>query len=197
MGKIEKLIEKYKNIEKTNGYDPMESAFERGECAGESRVAFEIVEDLQQLKSSLPTQQDKVVVPEFVAKWYVALIKKGWSHVKIVRNSFHEIEMGYVCYTSSVDEWLENEDNQELLIRMKDGYTVEKEPLYYVKLPEKNTDSYNVYGLKKYSDGRINIAVYDRADIGKSMNSKLTEKEIKSVDEKYWAFAVPVEEEAE
>lgn len=193
MEKIEDLIEK---IRGNRFAMPNRPANESSDYTQEYKKGFNqasnnIIANLR----SLPTQRDKVVVPEFAAGWYEALIKKGWSHVKIVRNSFHEIEMGYVCYTSSVDEWLENEDNQELLIRMKDGYTVEKEQLYYVPLPEKNTDSYNVYGLKKYSDGRINIAVYDRADIGKSMNSKLTEKEIKSVDKNYWAFAVAVEED--
>ena len=58
-------------------------------------------------------------------------------------------------------------------------------------------DDYIVYGLKKYSDGRINVAVYARGDLGKSLNSRLTEQEIKSVDERYWEFAIPVEEEAE
>lgn len=175
MGKIEELIEKYKNIEKTNEYDPMESAFERGECAGESRVAFEIVEDLKQLKSSLPTQQpitknqalarlaedlpinmfelsnkldyinagiiktDKLVVDQFIADWY----KRHESDLEFgIWDYIHDYE-GH-DKDSEFFKWFEYGENRpiETLIRMKVGYTVVKEPLYYVKVGDKYFQSW-------------------------------------------------------
>lgn len=140
--------------------------------------------------NELPTKQDKVVVKQYIADWYEE------SKDELESNIWEHIKNHVTDFQNDFDRWMYQQPNSiETLIRMKDGYTVEKEQLYYVELPEKNTDTYNVYGLKKYSDGKINVGYYDKKDIGKSINSKLTEKEIKSVHENYWAFAVPVEED--
>ncbi|MDB1573051.1 DUF1642 domain-containing protein [Enterococcus faecalis] len=72
---------------------------------------------------------------------------------------------------------------------------VEKESLYYVKLPDfRHSSSGNVYGLKKIVNGEIRVGVFDKQEIGKTKESQLTENQIKAVDERYWPFAVKVEE---
>ncbi|MBO1116570.1 DUF1642 domain-containing protein [Enterococcus hirae] len=64
------------------------------------------------------------------------------------------------------------------------GYEVEKEPLYYVKIPSLAYDMFLVKG----EDGEL--IVFQNTSCG----TKFTEAEIKAIDERYWAFAVPVEE---
>lgn len=63
---------------------------------------------------------------------------------------------------------------------MENGYVVEEEQKYYVKLPEP-------FGYLRRS--KIYPTTYDVRDA-----SKYTKKEIERLDERYWAFAVPVEE---
>lgn len=77
------------------------------------------------------------------------------------------------------------------------GYEVKKEPLYYVYFPEIIAspeiffpDIEGAYLMKSY-DG---IELADNNDFD---DMKFTEREIKAIDERYWAFAVPVEEVAE
>ena len=68
------------------------------------------------------------------------------------------------------------------------GYTVEKTQLFHIELP-------NVYGL---SDS-VFVSKVENGTIleftkGKDYALALTEQEIKSIDERYWQFAVPVED---
>lgn len=65
------------------------------------------------------------------------------------------------------------------VIRMKlFGYKVEKEPLYYVKLPE--------IGYMRFG---FCIPITENIEEAK----KYTEQEIKAIYERYWPFAVKVE----
>ncbi|HFQ5913825.1 TPA: DUF1642 domain-containing protein [Listeria monocytogenes] len=64
------------------------------------------------------------------------------------------------------------------------GYVVEEEKKYYVKFPGAE---FNVF-LVKTDDGKI--IFWSNTEAG----TKFTEQEIKELDERYWAFAVPVEE---
>lgn len=69
------------------------------------------------------------------------------------------------------------------------GYTVEKPQLFYIELP-------NVYG----SSDSVFVSKVENGTIleftkGKDYALAFTEQEIKSIDERYWQFAVPVEEE--
>lgn len=71
--------------------------------------------------------------------------------------------------------------NRDLFVdALANGYEVEKEPLYYVKLPE--------IGYMRFG---FCIPVTESIDEAK----KYTEQEIKAIDERYWPFAVKVEEE--
>ena len=117
------LIEKYKNLEgvwDANGAEIARQCFLR---------------DLEQL-NEIDTQK-KVTVPQFVADWIEYCKTNG-------------IALGYALYCSGqasdkkAYDWIvESLENQETFARAWiDGYTVEKEPKYTVKL--KNTDDYLV-----------------------------------------------------
>ncbi|WP_413434892.1 DUF1642 domain-containing protein [Enterococcus mundtii] len=125
-------------------------------------------------------EPQKPVVPKFVAEWIEYAKKKGDS----LAISFKPWNLYGVEY-SKADRWIE--DNQETFARAwLDGYEVEKEPLYYIKLPGgKNYDM--------FVDGRDgNLKVFLNGTPG----TQYTEQQIKAIDERYWAFAVPVEEAA-
>ncbi|ODB10298.1 DUF1642 domain-containing protein [Listeria monocytogenes] len=83
--------------------------------------------------------------------------------------------------SAEMNDWLSSEDsNQELLMRAwLDGYEVEKEPLYYVKLP--------YFG---YVTNRMDYTLSQ----SKTDAVMLTESKIKRMDERYWQFAVPVKD---
>lgn len=129
------------------------------------------------------SKSQKPVVPKFVSEWFednkdvldlaifMAIRKfddEEWSHKKDFENWLYVVENKPI----------------ETLIRMKDGYEIEKEPLYYIKLP--GGENYDMF-----VDGRDgNLKIFLNGTPG----TQYTEQQIKAIDERYWAFAVPVEE---
>lgn len=144
-----------------------------------STIYTNIIDDLNQLD-----EPQKPVVPKFVADWFE-------DNKRDLDNAI----FGYIVFWEERDtdsvlyQWFAKSKNKpiETLIRMKDGYEVEKEPLYYVKIPSLAYDMFLVKG----EDGEL--IVFQNTSCG----TKFTEAEIKAIDERYWAFAVPVEEVAE
>ncbi|HGF7716672.1 TPA: DUF1642 domain-containing protein [Enterococcus faecium] len=96
---------------------------------------------------------------------------------------------------SEVRSWMKIGFNSNKFARafMSLDYEVEKEPLYYVKLP---VVYFNHLDLETYlmKDDRGNTTIADNNDFD---DMKFTESEIKAIDERYWPFAVPVEEVVE
>ncbi|EAD6171498.1 DUF1642 domain-containing protein, partial [Listeria monocytogenes] len=90
--------------------------------------------------------------------------------------------------SAEMNDWLSSEDsNQELLMRAwLDGYEVEKEPLYYVKLIDQATGYLNVR-----NDGRRSMSNSVQNEIFKT---QFTESEIKAMNkgEAYWLLKEPV-----
>ncbi|HAC0826580.1 TPA_asm: DUF1642 domain-containing protein, partial [Listeria monocytogenes] len=78
-------------------------------------------------------------------------------------------------------------DNQELFARAwMDGYEVEKEPLYYVQL---------IRRLSGYLNVRNDESSFLDSPYEVGLNkTKFTEAKIKEIDERYWQFAVLVED---
>ena len=73
-----------------------------------------------------------------------------------------------------------------------DGYTVEKPQLFYIDLPK-------VFGLSDSTSDSTFVSKAESGIIleftkGKDYALKLTEQEIKSIDERYWQVAEPVED---
>ncbi|WP_414734206.1 DUF1642 domain-containing protein [Carnobacterium maltaromaticum] len=127
------------------------------------------------------TEIKKVVIPKFVAE-----AMQGYDSL--------EMMLGEEYYSNSSEEignddiqcWID--ENFETLCRAwLDGYEVKKEKLYRVELPELG------YLIKRSHTDYIFVN-NEKLD-NKRLTSKLTEQEIKSIDERYWAFAVEVEGE--
>ncbi|ECL7819393.1 DUF1642 domain-containing protein [Listeria innocua] len=120
-------------------------------------------------------EQKRVVVPQCVADWIEQREAKGDDLYTAMDKSWQS--MNY-----KVIDWLEEgEDRYNKFARAwLDGYEVEKEPLYYVRLPLP-------FGYLRRS--KLYPASQNVEDA-----SKYSEKEIKDMDERYWQFAVLVEE---
>ncbi|MBF2563122.1 DUF1642 domain-containing protein [Listeria seeligeri] len=132
-----------------------------------------------------------VKVPKFVADVLQVQKEKWWWSLSESLNL-----KVYAC-TSFVKEysvdirikdWLSLPSNQELFARAwLDGYEVEQEPLYYIKV----IDSYFGYINLNLKTGAYTTSTNEEP-VG--FKTKFTEKEIKKLDGRYWAFKVPVEE---
>ncbi|MBC2166172.1 DUF1642 domain-containing protein [Listeria booriae] len=114
-----------------------------------------------------------VVVPKTIGDFIKARKKHGDNLYKALYK-IREYRNGWL---------FEKEGRYELFARAwLDGYEVEEEPLYYIKLP--------ALGFL-VDEPEIDFVV------SKEFASKFNKAQIKAVDERYWQFAVPVEEEAE
>ncbi|EAC7881609.1 DUF1642 domain-containing protein [Listeria monocytogenes] len=120
-------------------------------------------------------------VPQFVADWISRRRQEGYNLIWSI--SYENNDMPDEMY-----EWLTSTaDNQELFARAwLDGYEVEKEPLYYVQLITNSLGYLNVR-----NDGRRSLSDSVQNDIFKT---QFTEAKIKEMDERYWQFAVTVED---
>lgn len=121
----------------------------------------------------------KVVVPQIVADWIKYAKQQGYGFMQ-------SYDPKYTSYpiNDNLDKWID--DNEETFAHAwLVGYEVEKEQLYYVF----DTTTKQYLGVDK---------VLNKAFWLSSQNSgartPLTEQEIKSIDERYWTFAVKVEE---
>ena len=148
------------------------------------REQDEYIDYLESKLSNAKPQQALPVVPERVADYISELKEKGFG-----------IKFGLMCSTydaagegnAKAIHW--KDDNAEDFARAwLDGYTVEKPQLFYIELP-------NVYGLKnKIFVSKVENGTIVEFSNGKNYALKFTEQEIKSIDERYWQFAVPVED---
>ncbi|EAF3521282.1 DUF1642 domain-containing protein [Listeria monocytogenes] len=119
-------------------------------------------------------EPELVVVPQCVADWIEQREAKGDDLYTAMDKSWQS--MNY-----KVIDWLEEGEDRynKFASAWLDGYEVEKEPLYYVKLP--------YFG---YVTNRMDYTLSQ----SKTDAVMLTESKIKRMDERYWQFAVPVEE---
>ena len=123
--------------------------------------------------------KELVEVPQFVA-----------DYIKLCRDNEESLSsVIYMCeriWKNNIDDahtWVHN--NEEDFIRAwLDGYTVEKEQLYEIRLPLPKNDD-NDYAL-------VDVKGYIWED-ALPTKYKLTESEVKNIDERYMAFAVKVE----
>lgn len=122
-----------------------------------------------------------VKLPKLVADWIEKKKENGDDLLVALDKNWQGME-------DSVRDWFDGEkERYELFARAwLDGYEVEKEPLYYVQL----ITIFLGY-LNERNDGRRSLSDSVQNDIFKT---QFTEAEIKEMDERYWQFAVLVEE---
>lgn len=135
-------------------------------------------------------EPQKPVVPKFVAEWFEDNKHALDLTIFIAIRGLNDEEWPH---KTDFENWLDVSKNKpiETLIRMKDGYEVEKEPLYEVIIGD-------LYLIKKFNnrndfcfDTSCSLCAWEKSAY------QLTEAEIKAIDERYWPFAVPVEEVVE
>lgn len=163
------VLEKYQNgyQEKTDGY--FEGAYDA------YGVALRWIKKLD--------EQPKVTVPQFVADWINQCKEK--ATLADCLNGYYQISNGEVVGSTDFQNWVVDNENDELAAKAWIfGYEVEKEPLYQIELPGTSWGAY----LTKADNG--DLVIFQNTTSG----STFTESEIKAIDERYWAFAVPVEE---
>lgn len=125
----------------------------------------------------------KVPVPKFVADWIERCKEK--ATLADCLKGYYEISDEEGVGSEDFQNWVADNENDELTAKAwMFGYEVEKEPLYQIELPGTSWGAY----LTKADNG--DLVIFQNTTSG----STFTESEIKSTDERYWAFAVPVEE---
>ena len=128
-------------------------------------------------------EPQKVVVPKFVAEWIDTLDEHGL------------FGLNYDVVDESVQNWVyENYDYnaKKLHLAYLYGYTVEKEKLYTVEIPDPH-GIYKIRYLFRNSVGNIRIGGGDYRDIFLNVETHLTEAEIKKDFEWAWQWAKEVE----
>lgn len=133
-------------------------------------------------------QQDLPVVPEFVAEFI-----ESYKDRRTIYGVFDKISKNRKTYPK-LYEWVFEDENSQAtfaLAFITGKYEVEKPQLFYIDLPK-------VFGLSDSTSDSTFVSKAESGIIleftkGKDYALKLTEQEIKSIDERYCQFAVPVE----
>ena len=146
---------------------------------------------------------EKPIIPQFVADWWecdgdsVKLyggVRVKKKHKFDLVSNFHDTGLG--DHLSKVEDWLD--ENNSIFLELVNGkpYAIEKEKLYYVKLPNTNSENEYLYLAQGNISGdcwfnsRLERLDYE----SDAYKHQFTEKQIKNIDPRYWPFAVPVEE---
>ncbi|WP_445447718.1 DUF1642 domain-containing protein [Enterococcus lactis] len=134
-----------------------------------NKIAEAYPESAQSLRNTLDNavfgkvgEPQKPVVPKFVAEFYED--KKDDLDFAIYEAAAHSIKVvGYEIYPEGFMDWFVLATNHpiETLIRMKDGYEIEKEPMYRVKLGEGYFVEYQGRGALIIPDGNKDIKIFD------------------------------------
>ncbi|NRD17797.1 DUF1642 domain-containing protein [Lactococcus lactis subsp. lactis] len=135
-------------------------------------------------------QQALPVVPECVAEW----IDKNISVAHNAELMIHNI---LICAIDNKNRYLFPLEVEKFVLKnpitflnavITGKYQVEKPQLFYIDLPK-------VFGLSDSTFvSKAESGIISEFTKGKDYALKLTEQEIKSIDERYWQFAVPVED---
>ncbi|EAE0028520.1 TPA: DUF1642 domain-containing protein [Listeria monocytogenes] len=151
---------------------------------------FRKFEDVVKVK-----EPELIAVPRFAADWIKHCKQREYDLACLL--DYEDSDMSAEMY-----EWLiSSADNQELLARAwLDGYEVEKEPLYYVRLPfaSRSTDfekeTTYTYIIVNITTDEMQPSISNR-NYG-SWKAELTEAQIKGMPggDLYWQFAVLAEE---
>jgi hypothetical protein len=135
-----------------------------------------------------PNEPKKVVIPEFVGRWIERCKNENWSLYKSISPATTPESL--LKYYEPTINWLIVSDREELFASAwLHGYEVEKDPLYYVKFVDDEGGYLNV------AKGEDSIVSTKRESL--DFKAKFTEQEIKAMDERFWPFAVPANDETE
>lgn len=151
-----------------------------------TRMLIEALDIVNTLDEPKPVKVPKYVA-EFIKRYEKVEDEK--PKISVLDNILRDL---YDKYQNDIEnkvlDWIARSSNLLTLIdAVRNGYVVEEEPKYYVKLLPMEEGFLNLLTETETYD--ISSAL-ER----KGFKTKFTEKEIKAIDERLWAFAVPVEE---
>lgn len=181
--------------------DLIQALYDIGGCEAEDEwargygdgvnAAIDVIKELKVQGKVIFSHEEK-----FVADWLDGL-KGKISDKKLSSGAAFMVFVGqqleclyyneYTLITDDVEGWLLHPENKvKLMSAIDNGYEVEKEPLYHVLLSDK--------GATNIGYTFLNLAGTIDFTICKEKVDTLTENQIKAIDERYWPFAVKVEE---
>ena len=133
-------------------------------------------------------EPQKVTVPKFVGEWIEEMKQDERPLFSVMSSLMSKINNEWTVWKGT------NMNFSEIVAQAwLDGYTVEKEPLYTVEIPNPNSAGGKLVLFKQQSTGRLILDMLN-PNINKPKYLQLTESEIKRDFEWAWQFAVPVEE---
>ena len=132
-------------------------------------------------------EPEKPVIPQFVADWIESQDDPIYEMCVNYEMWGVNGDDGTTRFTGEIAEWFDDTLNVENYYRACiDGYEVEKEKRYYVKIQSQF--------LCVGKNHKEFIALQYHEDINAAEKCEFTEQEIKAIDERYWAFAEEVKE---
>lgn len=139
-------------------------------------------------EEDIQLDQPKPVVPQFVAEWIETYKEKGCRLSHALKHVFDDVELG--LYIKQQED-----DYTEIIAKaLLYGYTVEKEKLYTVVIPNPNAKGHNkIYLCKADNTGKVYLCK-GNFNPRKNKNLWLTEKEIKKDFDWAWQWKKEVTE---
>ena len=139
------------------------------------------INDLQDDILKLDDTPEKVVVPKFVAEWIQSYLNEGGTPIDVLGSlmSFHASFVD-----ESVMRWFKK-NSETMLKALINGYTIKKEVLYYIPLPDLETSD----GLQQVLSKRD---TYFASRPNEKLQQRFTKAELEQVPEIYKPFAKPL-----
>lgn len=145
--------------------------------------------EISDLKNLLLPQPKKPVIPQHVADWIDTHNLYGNNPLREYRDLEIDFNEGWTDEKdAAVHHWV-NKNPYVFIDALRYGYEVEKEKLYRVIFPHKS--GYNEKMTLMTNGGYYYIDEVTDPDFEVA---ELTEREIKAIDERYWAFVEEVTE---
>ncbi|MCK1227787.1 DUF1642 domain-containing protein [Streptococcus uberis] len=191
-------------IENKKAYIPCEIVGNQINNGLDIRVRIDKTHDLYiNRKLLIPDiDQPKLEVPQFVADWYeehkdnfyLNLHRLAWE---LIENLDEDDFVPKKALDSDFKRWYHKTETaiQTLNNMHQFGYTVQKEKLYTVEIPNPNNRvEHRHMMLVKTSDGRITLTELIDSHVNLREDIKLTEQEIRKDFDWAWQFAKEVTE---
>lgn len=150
-----------------------------GECPGNLIAEIYAMDDTP----------EKAVVPKFVAEWIQSYLNEGGTPIDVLGSlmSFHASFVD-----ESVIRWFKK-NSETMLKALTNGYTIEKEQLYYIPLPHLETSD----GIQQVLSTRKGDKRYFASRPASALQQRYTKEELERVPEIYKFYATLIEEEEE
>ena len=156
---------------------------------------FEPCSDLIAEIHNLDDTPQKVAVPKFVADVFSSELHFEYE-IQESRNIPHVLSAAFSEVSSNKNikflQWVKQYPDKYVMA-VKYGYEVEKEPLYYIPLPELKTSD----GLQQVLSQRKGDKNYFASRPNEKLKQRFTKEELEQVPEIYKPYAKPIEEEEE